>query len=723
LCCLAACGPIPNDPYSAGEGGQDVLYTAFIDRPRRLDPAQSFAEDEATFLYQIVEPPLQYHYLKRPYTLEPAVAAGMPTVRYFAADGRGLPKGSDPAAVLRSEIEISIRPGVRYQPHPAFARDEHGKPRYFALSRSDLSGIRSPMDFEHLDSRELVANDFIYEIKRLAHPSVQSPIFELMAEHLPGLKTLHAALSEEMKKNPGAWVDLDQFVLDGVDEIDRYTYRITFTGLYPQFLYWLSMPFFGPIPPEVDRFFSQPGMAARNLTLDRWPMGTGPYMLVENNPNARMMLEKNPNYRHDAYPCEGMPDDAGEGLLADCGKPLPFINKVVFTREREATPYWNKFLQGYYDAAGISSDNFDRAVNMGDRGEVTLSDDMAARGIRLMTSISSSTFYFGFNMRDSLVGGAGADAAGRERARLLRQAISVVLDSEEYISIFLNGRGIPAMQPIPPGVFGAHEGEAGINPVVFEWRDGKAQRRGINEAKRLLAEAGWPNGRDARTGEPLILYFDTTETGMGDKSRVVWLRKQFRALGVQFVVRATDWNRFQDKILQGNAQVFLMGWNADYPDPENLLFLLYGPQGKASGQGNNSANYMNVEYDRLFDRMRVMPDGPERQKIIDRMVGILRHDAPWVFWFHPKTYSLQHGWLKNRKPGDIVRNGLKYQRIDVGAREAARERWNQPVRWPLAAAALLLLALVAPAVLSWRKRERAAACAGPDGAPERGGPP
>ena len=729
LCCLlaAGCGPAPNNPYPAGESGQNILYSAFMERPRRLDPAQSFAEDEATFLYQIVEPPLQYHYLKRPYVLEPTVATGMPTVRYFAADGSELRDASRPEKVARSEVEISIRPGVRYQPHPAFARDEDGKPRYFALSRADLADIRSPMDFAHLDSRELVANDFIYEIKRLGHPGVQSPIFELIAAYLPGLKALHTTLGEEMKKNPGAWIDLDRFPLEGVEEIDRYTYRITLTGLYPQFLYWLSMPFFAPVPPEVDRFFSQPGMAARNLTLDRWPMGTGPYMLVENNPNARMVLERNPNYRMDTYPCEGAPNDAEAGLLTDCGKPLPFIDKVVFTREREMIPYWNKFLQGYYDAAGISSDNFDQAVNVGGQGEVTLSDDMVARGIRLLTSVGSSTFYLGFNMRDPLVGATGKDAAGQERARLLRQAVSVALDTEEFISIFLNGRGIPAMQPIPPGIFGAHEGEAGINPVVYEWRDGRAERRGIAEARRLLAQAGWPNGRDARTGEPLIVHFDSTATGMGDKARVDWLTKQFRALGVQFVVRTTDWNRFQDKLIQGNTQMFLLGWNADYPDPENLLFLLYGPQGKAGGQGNNSVNYENARYDRLFERMKVMPDGPERQAVIDQMVKILQHDAPWIFWFHPKTYSLQHGWVKNRKPGDIVRNGLKYQRVDVDARETAREQWNQPARWPLVAAALLLAALAAPAVRLWRRHERAVAHGGllengkPDKAPEEGG--
>jgi ABC-type transport system substrate-binding protein len=710
LCCLlAACGPMPNDPYPAGESGQNILYSAFTERPRHLDLAQSFAEDEAIFLYQIIEPPLQYHYLKRPYTLEPSVAARMPQVRYFAADGSELRNASDPSKVAKSVIEISIRPGVRYQPHPAFARDEQGKPRYLNLSEADLANIRSPMDFPHRDTRELVANDFVYEIKRLAHPNVNSPILELMAEYLPSLKTLYSALNVQMKKTPNVWLNLDQFPLDGVEVVDRYTYRITFSGLYPQFLYWLTMPFFGAVPPEVDQFFSQPGMADRNLTLDRWPMGTGPYMLVENNPNARMVLERNPHYRENTYPCEGEPTDSGEGLLADCGKRLPFVDKVVFTREREAIPYWNKFLQGYYDAAGISSDNFDQAVNMGSQGEVTLSDDMAAHGIRLMTSVSASTFYLGFNMRDPLVGGYGADVAGRERARLLRQAISMAIDTEEFISIFNNGRGVPAMQPIPPGIFGMREGEAGINPVVYEWRDGKPRRRGIEEAKKRLAQAGWPNGRDAQTGMPLTVYLDSTETGMGDKSRIDWMAKQFRALGVQLVVRPTDWNRFQEKIRQGNAQMFFMGWNADYPDPENLLFLLYGPQAKAGSQGNNSTNYTNAEYDRLFDRMKVMPDGPERLALIDKMVAILRHEAPWVFWYHPKTYSLQHGWVKNRKPGDIVRNGLKYQRVDVEAREAARKSWNQPVRGPLGIVVLLCAALAAPAVLSWRQRERAVA--------------
>ncbi|AYH44317.1 ABC transporter substrate-binding protein [Azoarcus sp. DN11] len=707
---LPACGPVWNDPYPAAEHGRNIMYSAFTDRPKHLDPVQSYSEDEATFLYQIYEPPLQYHYLKRPYTLVPGSAAAMPEVRRYDGAGRELPATAPASQVAKSVYEIRIRPGVLYQPHPALARRADGTLRYAELRAEDLAGVRGIGDFAETGTRELEAGDFVHQIKRLAHPRLHSPIFELIAEYLPGLKTLQNELAEEAARNAGR-IDLERHSVPGVEVVDRYTYRITLKGAYPQFLYWLSMPFFAPIPPEADRFYGQPGMAERNLTLDWWPIGTGPYMLAENNPNARMVLARNPNFRGEAYPCDGERGDREAGLLDDCGKTMPFIDEVVFTRERESIPYWNKFLQGYYDASGVSSDNFDQAVTMTSQGDVMLSDEMRAQGIRLLTSVSPSIFYLGFNMLDNVVGGGGS-AEGQARARKLRQAISIALDMDEFISIFLNGRGVVAMHPIPPGIFGAREGEAGINPVVYEWRNGRPVRRSREVARRLLAEAGYPDGRDAKTGEPLILNLDTTPGGLGDKARSDWLAKQFRDLGVQFVVRPTDYNRFQDKIREGNAQMFFFGWNADYPDPENMLFLLHGAQAKVKESGQNAANYVNPEYDRLFEKMKSMPDGPERQAVIDRMVAILQQDAPWVFGFHPKAYSLQHAWVLNRKTGSMVRNTLKYQRLDVARRDAARAQWNRPIVWPLGLLAALAAAALAPAFVHYRRRERATAVGG-----------
>ncbi len=712
---LAACSSEQNDPYPLKERGLNIFYAAFTERPKHLDPAQAYTEDALTFIGQIYEPALQYDYLKRPYTLIPATATEVPEAVSHDANGKALASDALSAGVVRSVYEIRIRPGIRYQPHPAFALDASGQPVYADLDAARLSGINTIADFAQTGSRELIADDYVYEIKRLAHPQLHSPIFGLMAGRIVGLKELAESLQIAAKGEPG-WIDLDRFKLDGVTRVDRYTLRITLIGKYPQFLYWLAMPFFAPVPREVDRFYSQPGMAEKNLTLDWYPVGTGPFMLTENDPNKRMVLARNPNFHGETYPCAGEPEDRDAGLLADCGKPLPFVDQAVFSREKESIPYWNKFLQGYYDASGISSDSFDQAVRFNVGGDVALSDEMRAKGIRLLTSVRASTFYTGFNMLDPVVG--GKDGVGPERSRKLRQALSIAIDQEEYISIFLNGRGIAAMSPLPPGIFGHLEGEAGINPVVYDWVDGKPVRKPIAVARALLAEAGWPDGRDAKTGEPLVLNLDTTSGGTDDKSRLDWLRRQFAKLDIQLVVRSTDFNRFQEKLRKGAIQIYYLGWNADYPDPENFFFLLAGPEGKVATGGENTSNYASADYDRLFAEMKAMESdgkvGEQRLSIINRMNRILRDDAPWIFGFHPKSYTLGHSWLHNRKPSDVGNNILKYQRIDVAAREKARREWNKPVLWPIAAGGVLLVALIVPALVSYRRRERGTARSGED---------
>jgi ABC-type transport system substrate-binding protein len=730
---LAACGPVWNDPYPTSERDASVLYGAFEERPKHLDPARSYSENEYVFIGNIYEPPLQYHYLKRPYVLEPLTAAAMPSVTHFDANGFSLPRdfaalspppgakpvlgrpgdrlaSADSPGIAWTEYEIRIRPGIRYQPHPCFAKRPDGQPSYVPINANELERMDKFTDFRALGTRELTAADYVYQIKRLASPRVQSPIAGLMGEYIVGLKALGVELARAAKNLPGdAYLDLDRFELQGAKVVDRYTYRVRIRGNYPQFIYWLSMPFFAPLPAEADRFYSQPGMAGKNFTLDWQPVGTGAFYLAENDPNRVMRLLRNPHYHDDAYPAEGDPGDAQAGLLRDAGKKLPLIEQAVFSLEKEDVPYWNKFLQGYYDTSGVSSDSFDQAIRIDERGEPDLTAAMRAQGIELATAPRLSLNYMGFNMRDPAVG-AGANGQG-ERARKLRQAISIAVDYEEFISIFLNGRGLPAQGPIPPGIFGQIEGEAGINPVTHVWREGRARRRDIAEAKRLLAEAGYPNGRDAASGQPLTLYFDTMATGPDAKARLDWYRKQFAKLDLQLVIRATDYNRFQDKMLKGNAQIFEWGWNADYPDPENFLFLLYGPNRKVGAGGENAANYENAEFDALFARMKALPNGPERQAVIDRMVAIARDDAPWIFAFHPKSFGLRHGWVGNVKPNLMAHNTLKYRRVDRARREVARVDWNRPVLWPMVAFAGLLIAGIAPAALAYRRRQKAGAAA------------
>ncbi len=706
---LTACGGTWNNPYPSDSGPQRVIYSSFSERPKHLDPVRAYSSNEYAFIAQIYEPPLQYHFLKRPYQLVPLSAESMPRVRYFDSAGNELPVDAPASDISESWYEIAIRPGMRYQPHPALARDETGGYRYHRLDESDLTAINTLYDFPETGTREVLAEDYAYQIKRLALPVLNSPISGLMGEHIVGFAEFSAQLGkqyEARKRQTGQerpFLDLRRFSLPGVEVLDRYRYRIRIKGKYPQFLYWLAMPFFSPMPWEAEAFYRQPGMNERNISLDWYPIGSGPFMLSENNPNLRMVLSRNPNFHGETYPDEGEPGDREAGLLEDAGKPMPFIDKAVYSLEKESIPYWNKFLQGYYDTSGISSDSFDQAVQFSDQGEIGLTEDMQKKGIQLMTAVTSSIFYMGFNMADPVIGGDS------ERARLLRQAISIAVDFDEYISIFNNGRGIAAQGPIPPGIFGSHKGRQGINPLVYQWKDGRLKRRGLDQARALMARAGYPGGRDSKSGKPLILYYDTTSTGPDGKARLNWMRKQFAKLGIQLVIRSSDYNRFQEKMRKGTGQIFMWGWNADYPDPENFLFLLYGPNGKMEFGGENASNYRNAQFDALFDRMKNMDNGPERQQIIDRMVEILRRDAPWVWGFHPKAFSLFHSWYRNVKPNLMANNTLKYKRVDAALRERKRAEWNPPVLWPLWGALLLLVVTILPAVRLYRERERSAA--------------
>ncbi|MEA3220242.1 ABC transporter substrate-binding protein [Immundisolibacter sp.] len=699
LIALAGCGEAPlNSPYPASEQNANTLYAAFAERPKHLDPAVAYSSNEYAFIQQVYEPPLQYHYLRRPYALVPLSAAELPRTTLLDRVGNALPADADPARATASMYEIRIQPGIRYAPHPAFARGDDGRLLYHRLDPAALGRIDTLADFAQRASRELTADDYVYQIKRLASPRVQSPIRGLLQAHIAGFAQLTEALAAV---DDDKWLDLRRFDLAGVQAVDRYTLRIRLTDVYPQFTYWLAMPFFAPLPWEADRFYSQPGLAAKNISLDWYPVGTGPYMLSVNDPNRRMVLERNPLFRGEPYPADGEPGDAAAGLLADAGKPMPFIDRAVYSLERESIPVWTKFLQGYYDRSAVGQDSFDQVVNLGAGGELELTEAMRARGMRLSSSVMSSIFYTGLNMLDDTVGGYGP------KQRALRQAIAIAIDQEESIAIFQNGLGMAMQGPLPPGIFGYRDGEPGINRYVYGWQAGRPQRLGIERARALLKTAGYPNGRDAASGRPLVLYFDSMASGPDAKSYMDWLRKQFGKLGVQLVVRSTDYNRFQDKMRRGQAQIYQWGWNADYPDPENFLFLFYGPNGKVKHGGENASNYANAEFDRAFERMRVLPNGAERQRLIDRMVELLRRDAPWVAGFHPQQVVLNHAWTGNLKPNDMATNTLKYQRLDPSLRASMRAAWNKPHWAPVVAVGALLLLSTLPAIRLWRRRLRA----------------
>ncbi|MEY3252767.1 MAG: hypothetical protein RL227_1740, partial [Pseudomonadota bacterium] len=189
---LAACN---NKPWPEGAEASNTLYSAVIQSsPRHLDPTASYWNNDSAFTYQIYEPLYGYHYLKRPFELVPKTAAQVVKPRYLGKDGQELDEDAPAEQVVESVYDLPIKPGIRFQPHPAFAVDGQGRHRYHAMKPGELGTRRTPWDFEHMGTRELVAEDFVYALKRHATTRITAPIYSTFAEYVLGLKEYGALI-------------------------------------------------------------------------------------------------------------------------------------------------------------------------------------------------------------------------------------------------------------------------------------------------------------------------------------------------------------------------------------------------------------------------------------------------------------------------------------------------------------------------------------------------
>jgi ABC-type transport system substrate-binding protein len=648
-----------NDPYPEEDDGRKIVYIPFETPTKTLDPAVAYTTVDHAVTGPVYDTLLEYHYLERPYRLIPGLARTVPE-REVRGD--------------RIVYRFHLREGLTFHPDPCFSTT--GDPTA---------------------TREIEAADVAFQLMRVADPAVNSPVMSNFTriDGLRGFAERLAARREADAAFAARPVHEQYAAVGGVPGLrtpSRHELEIVLTEAHPQLLYWFAMEFTSPVPWEAIEHYD--GREGREAFAEH-PVGSGPFRVARYDKRHRIVLERfeawygrrHPEWQAPAatYPATGEAGDAAAGLLdpAYVGRPLPFVERVELRLEKDPIPTFNKFLQGYYDLSGVVQESFDRVVK-----DERLSEDMAARGMQLSKTVIPTIYYLGFNMDDRVVGTpAGA------RGRALRQAMSLVVDADEYTRIFQNGRGIAAQTPLPPGLDGYDETYR--NP--FRQVD-------VARARALLVEAGYPDGVDPDTGRPLRLSFDT-----GDASARARLRYQFfvdawRGLGLDVEVAATTYNQWQDKARRGAYQIFMWGWVADYPDPENFFFLLSSEMARADG-GPNTANFRDASYDALFERMRSMDAGPARLALIRRMRGILETERPWIELFHAESFILQHGWMRNVKPLGMSFSTLKYQDVDRALRARQRIEWNRPVRWPLYGLAGLGLLLLVPAVVTFL-RER-----------------
>lgn len=489
--------------------------------------------------------------------------------------------------------------------------------------------------------RELEAEDFVYSFKRVIDVK-NSSSGSWAFNRIKGIDAFRDASSGEKP------TDYD-LAVEGLRALDRYTFEIELSEPFPQFMDVLTMHYAFAVPREAVEYYKTGEVKDRESFVNH-PVGTGPYRLVEWKRNSRIEFERNPKWKEtgriETYPSTASEEQLARGLGEPAGQLIPMVDRVVQYVIDDQSTAWMMFLSGELDSSGISRENFESVVT----GNKKLDKELSAKGIHLVSAPSLDIRYIGFNMDDPVVGHS-RDSEQDERNRKLRQALSCAFDFDR-MNQYMNYRLYEANGPIPSPLKGRPE-----EPSPYRFN--------VEKAKKLLAEAGYPNGIDPQTGRRLQLEMSVGSVDAEARQMMDLVADMYRQIDVVFTFSYSTWPAFNEKLNRRQAQLFSLAWIADYPDAENFLQLFYS---KNESPGPNHANYRNPEFDRLYEEVRVMQDSPERTKKYTAMAHLVIDDCPWIFQYQSMSFALVHGWVKYYEPHDFPYGMSIYRDIDLKQR-------------------------------------------------------
>ncbi len=468
--------------------------------------------------------------------------------------------------------------------------------------------------------RELVAADYLYVLRRIADPANLSPLWSMVAEwEILGLAELRAR-----GRQAHTPFDYDAPV-EGLRTLDRYTLQIRLGKTLPRFGESLAASdLLGAVAREVVEHYGP--------AIGDHPVGTGPFRLVEWRRSSRVVLERNPGYRVRLWQAEPAPDDAeGQAIAARLrGRRLPMLDRVEVSIITEEQPRWLAFVGGEADFIyGVPAQFIDLAMPGG-----RVAPNLARQGITGQRTLNADIALTYFNMQDPLVGGLDPAHVA------LRRAICLARDTEREIRLVRHGMAIPAQSPIQPFL-------SGYDPAFKSEMSEYSPAR----AKALLDLFGWVdrNGdgwRERPDGSPLVLEYATTPDQVNRQLNEMWQR-DMNAVGLKIVFKTAQWQEDLKAAFAGKLMMWGLGFSAAGGDGLDALTLYYGPQ---AGQGN-LARFEWPVFDKIYDRLQVLPDGPERNALFDEAKRIAVAYAPYQLSCHRITADMMvAGLVGYRRP-------------------------------------------------------------------------
>jgi len=621
--------------------------------PKTIDPHLAGDVVSSAQCGMVYEQLYDYDYLKQPAELVPRLAAALPTISEDGLSHR-----------------IKLREDVFFQDDKCFPG---GK------------------------GRKMTADDVLFSIKRMAaHPETTGYwVVEHKIEGLDAYQSYAESLLgaiEDKELRAQKTKEVHSLDVPGLRKINPYEIEIRLTTPYQQLTYCMCMSYLAVMPREAVEFYGD--------EVYRNPVGTGPFVLKYWDWGRELVWERNPNYRKsEVFPGEQYFKDLvskqGHVTVGETkinldqykpywDKPLPLADRISFRILKESQASWLEFLAGHIDVFAPESDQFSVAIQ-----NDSLSEEMKAKGIYLDKYERAVVEYFTFNWDDPKLG-----MLGGEKAKAIRKAFSCSLDREEYIRVYLNGRGDPA-QMMVPRLFPEYDPNYVYPHSVHDPEKGR----------QILIDAGFELTKDGdnwiaidpTTGEKAAITMLLRGTTQTSEDMATFLRTSCNKVGIEMTALKLEFPEFLKRQYGGTGQSYNAGWVLDYPDAQNMMMLVISKE--ARNNGLNSARYRNPEYDARYERVaklraNVPEELAEKKKLIREMHDILADDCPWVLMYFQRTYRLNHKWSLQAIPNDFNYTLFKYAASDSKVRRDTAKAWRDTPILPAALMAGLVLALV-----------------------------
>ena len=585
---------LPRARGAMPEGGSgNVLRVPLVSAETGFDPVRVSDIYSLAVTAHIFEAPYRYTPLATPVKVSTLTAAAMPEV-------------SEDFRVWT----IRVRPGIYFAEDPAF------------------KGRR----------RELIAQDYVYAIKRYFDPATLSPGYSLIAEEgLIGLDELRAAALKS--KTP---FDYDT-PTEGLRALDRHTFQVKLRAPRPRFLEsnLCDSSNFGAVAREVVEFYGD--------NIPAHPVGTGPYRLKSWRRNSRIVLERNPDFREMFFDAEPNADDVqGQAWLARFkGRRLPFNDGVEISVIEEEQARWLSFLNAEVDLVRVPGSFASQAIPNG-----VLAPNLAKRHISARRYVNADFTMSWFNMEDPVVGGYTAERVA------LRRAIGMAYDIGREIHVARRDQAVPAQAAMPPGTF-AYDPALRTENNVYD----PARAKGLLDTFGYLDRDG-DGWREQPNGSPLVLQMATQSSQIERQFDEIW-QKSMAAIGVRIKFNVAQWPENMKAARAGKLQMWSLGSTASTPDSQQALAYMYGP-----GIGStNLARFKLPAFDAIYNRLSLLPNGPVRKALFIEASKLVTAYMPYKVHVHRVFSDLTHPWITGYRLGAFRLESWQFVEVDGAMRE------------------------------------------------------